>query len=153
LGFSGGLWVDIGDLDGDAVPEIVTGADAGGFPLVSVFDIRGRMITPYIAAFDFGFTGGGRVAVGDFSGTCRADIAAAAGPDGFPLVQIVDGRSFRRQGLPFEVFNHAFAGGVFISAGALDSSGQDRLLVGSGPGAAAVREFDAVGRLLRDVGH
>src|SRR5262249_4191160 len=100
-------------------------------------------------AFDPGFKGGVRVDTADLSGTGRQDILAAAGPGGFPMVQVVDGRSFARGAL-LEVFDHSFSGGVYVAGARLDASGADRIVVGSGPGASVVREFDGSGRLLHD---
>jgi hypothetical protein len=151
--FSGGLWVAAGDLNGDGGLEVVTGSDAGFGPVVNVHDIQGDQIGPNILAFENGFTGGVRVAVGDFSGTGKDDIAAAAGPGGFPFVQIIDGRSFQRE-QRFEVYGHTFSDGVFVAAGKLDNSGMDRLVVSPGGGQVfdqpVLREFDAAGNLLHD---
>src|SRR5262249_40076899 len=58
--FSGGVFVAVGDLDGDGVPEIVTGADAdpNGFALITVHNMAGQQISPNILAFDAAFKGG-----------------------------------------------------------------------------------------------
>jgi hypothetical protein len=93
------------------------------------------------------------VAVGDFSGTGRADIAAAAGPGGLPFVQMIDGRTYQT-GSRFLAFDPRFADGVYVAAGRLDNSGVDRLVVGAGGGHAwdepVLREFDAFGTMLHD---
>ncbi len=38
--FTGGVFPTFGDVTGDGVPEIVTGAGAGGSPHVKAFDAR-----------------------------------------------------------------------------------------------------------------
>jgi serralysin len=151
--FAGGINVAVGDLRGDGGLEIVTAADAGGAPLVTVNSLSGQQISPNILAFSYGFTGGVRVAVGDFSGTGRDDIAAAAGPGGLPFVQLIDGRTYQA-GTRFLAFDPRFADGLYVAAGRLDNSGVDRLVVGAGGGHAydepVLREFDAAGDLLHD---
>jgi hypothetical protein len=70
-------------------------------------------------------------------------------------VQVIDGRSFTR-GTRFEAFGAGFGGGVFVAAGFLGGSGQERLIVGAGgqdgsPGDEPVlRAFDGAGTLLHD---
>jgi streptogramin lyase len=124
IGFTGGLNVAAGDLNGDGNSEIIIGADASpsGFPLVAVYDMNGNVISPYILAFDVGFTGGVRVAVGAGAGGLP-DIVTGAGPGGFPLVQIIDGRSFTRKGPAFTVFDPSFSGGIYVAAGDLNGDG------------------------------
>src|SRR5206468_4265970 len=131
--WGGGVNVAVGDLDGDGALEVVVGADAApsGFPLVAVYDLQGRPRSGYVSAFEAGFHGGVRVAVGDFSGTGKANIAVGAGAGGFPLVQLLDGRTFARTAR-FEVFYHEFAGGVFVSAGPPDAAGHASVVIGGG---------------------
>ncbi len=123
-GFSGGVFVAAGDLRGDGTLEIVAGADASpsGFPLLSVHDTAGNEVSPFILAFDAGFKGGVRVAVGAPAGGA-ADIVAGAGPGGLPLVQVINGRSFARQGSSFTVFDPGFSGGIYVAAGDLNRDG------------------------------
>jgi hypothetical protein len=153
--FNGGIWVALGDLNGDGNLEVVTGADAGGFPIVNVHTLNGQQISPNVMAFEAGFTGGVRVAVGDFSGTGQDDIAVGAGAGGLPFVQFIDGRRFAKQAR-FEVFGTGFSGGVFVAAGAIDASGRHRLVAGAGGqdgepfDEPVLRAFDSSGVLLRD---
>src|SRR5262249_45665837 len=66
------------------------GADAGGSPMVKVFDAGGTQLASFLA-FDPFFQGGVRVAVGDVNGDGVPDIIVAAGPGGGPHVKIIDG--------------------------------------------------------------
>jgi hypothetical protein len=154
--FSGGIWVATGDLNGDGGMEIVTGPDAAPncSPYITVQDVFGNRIGGNVPVFEDGFTGGVRVAVADLSGTGKNDIIGAAGSGGFPLVQIIDGRTFQR-GARFQVFDSTVSSGVFVAGGMLDNSGLARLIVGAGgngfsDGASVLREFDANGGMLHD---
>ena len=56
--FSGGAFVAAGDVTGDGLADIVTGAGEGGSPQVKVFDGRsGQMLSSFLA-FPAAFTGG-----------------------------------------------------------------------------------------------
>ncbi len=79
VNFRGGVNVAVGDLTGDGVPDIVTGAGAGGGPHVKVFDgVTGAEVRSFYA-YDPSFTGGVSVAIGDVTGDGVADIVTGAG--------------------------------------------------------------------------
>jgi hypothetical protein len=64
-GFRGGIFVAAGDLDGDGVDEIVTGAADGGGPHVRVFNLPdGVREVGSFFAYEPGFGGGVSVAGG-----------------------------------------------------------------------------------------
>ncbi len=63
--FSGGVFVAAGDLDGDGDPEIITGPDSGGQPLVRTFRSSNAPFGVEFMAYDPAFTGGVRVAACD----------------------------------------------------------------------------------------
>src|SRR3954468_9527842 len=88
--FKGGVHVALGDVTGDGVPDVVTGAGAGGGPHVKVFDGRTGALLSQFFAYALGFTGGVNVAVGDVTGDGKADIVTGAGAGGGPHVRVFD---------------------------------------------------------------
>jgi hypothetical protein len=152
--FGGGVRVAVGRLNGQDV--IVAAAGPGGSPLISVHDASGNPLLSNRPVFEDSFRGGVRVAVVDVNGTGKAQIVAAKGGGSTPQVQIVDGRTFAKVGVPFEVFDHGFAGGVFVTGAVLDSSGLGRIVVGADSAngdpndAPVLRAFDGVGNLVRN---
>jgi hypothetical protein len=111
--FTGGIFVSVGDVAGDARPDVITGAGVGGGPHIRVFDGGTSTVDAEFMAFDTSFTGGVRVDAVDVDGDGRPDIVTAAGPSGGPNV-----RSWRLNPLTLEdnffAFDPAFTGGVFV---------------------------------------
>jgi hypothetical protein len=150
-GFTGGVRVAAGDLNGDGTPEIITGVGPGGGPHVRAF-FRGG--TPYTQggletsffAFAGNFTGGVYVASGDLNGDGDDEIVVGAGPGGAPLVRAFEsnGSPFMKNGAPvsFNAYDPAFTGGVNVATGDLNGDGTDEIITGAGPGAGPhVRAF------------
>jgi predicted outer membrane repeat protein len=121
--YFGGVFVATGDVNGDGLPDIVTGTNGFGGPEVKAFSgINVLSPTPTIVddffAYDPGFSGGARVAVMDVNGDGKADIITGAGPGGGPHVRIFDGGTGQQLQLnttdSFMAFDPSFSGGVFI---------------------------------------
>jgi hypothetical protein len=131
--FTGGVYVAVGDVNGDGVPDIVTGAGAGGGPQVKVFNgVQGNLLQSFFA-FDPSFTGGVRVAAGDVNGDGFADIITAAGPGGGPHVKIFNGVQGNLL-QSFFAFDPTFQGGVNVAAGDVNGDGKADVVVGAGAG-------------------
>src|SRR5205814_7580870 len=107
-------------------------ADAGGGPNVRVFDATGAVRASFFA-FDPGFTGGVRVAVGDLTGDGVPDIVAAAGAGGGPQVKVYDGKDLSLVA-SFFAFDPAFTGGVNVAVGDVNNDGAGDIIVGAGAG-------------------
>jgi hypothetical protein len=117
------------------------GTDAGGGPLVKVFEASTQVAS--FLAFDPAFRGGVRVAVGDVNGDGIPDVIVAAGPGGGPDVKIINGSKLSMVDSNGEIDNAAllgqfyayspfFTGGVFVAFGA--SNGHPEIITGAGGG-------------------
>jgi hypothetical protein len=100
----GGVYVAAGDVTGDGLSDVVTGAGAGGGPQVQVFDGRTGERVSSEFAFDPSSRGGVRVAV--------SGGAVVAGTGLRPRAEVRP-----PAGDPFAPFGDDFRGGVFVGAG------------------------------------
>ncbi|MBX7105330.1 MAG: DUF11 domain-containing protein [Gemmataceae bacterium] len=146
-GFRGGVYVAAADVTGDGVPDIITGAGAGGGPHVRVFNGAdpGRVVAGPIGdffAYAASFTGGVRVAAADTNKDGLADIITGAGPGGGPHV-IVWNAANRQARLSFFAYGADFRGGVYVAAADMNFDGFADVITGAGEGGGPlVRYFD-----------
>ncbi len=152
-GFKGGVNIAAGDVDGDGVDELVTAADSGGGPHVIVWDLDGS--GHFVAkvgwfAYDPGFKGGVRVAVGNVVGSTKADIVTAPGPGGGPHVRVWDlGSGSPAEAAGWFAYAPSFTGGVSVAAGEMD--GAKAVVTGAGPGGGShVRVFSPSGTVKHE---
>lgn len=116
--FRGGVNVAVGDLNGDGIKEIITGAGVGGGPHVRVFKKDGTLINPGFFAYDPSFRGGVNVAVGDTDGDRIDDVVTGPGRGGSPLARVYD-----RDGVlktEFFIFDATDRDGLDVVAADLD---------------------------------
>jgi hypothetical protein len=146
-GFTGGLRVATGDVNNDGVPDVVTGAGAGGGPHVKVFDGAGlqtgitRTLREFFA-YDFLFGGGVNVGVGDVNGDGLGDVITGAGPSGGPHVKAFSGADGTTLLANFFAYDVNFPGGVNVAAadvggdngGSAGGRGNAEIVTGAGPG-------------------
>ena len=141
--FRGGVRVAAGDVDGDGVAEIITGAGPGGGPHIKIFDIANPTESSSFFAYP-NFTGGVFVVAGDVNGDGLADIITGADAGGGPHVRVFDARDNLSLLHDFFAFDPGFLGGVRVATADVNGDGFADIIVGAGPGAGPhVRVFDA----------
>ena len=131
--FKGGVRVALGDVDGDGVVDIITGAGATGGPHVKVFSGADLSLLASFFAYDPIFSGGIFVAAGDVNGDGRADIITGAGAGGAPHVKVFSGADLSVLA-SFFAYAPAHLGGVSVAAGDVNGDGRADIITGAGPG-------------------
>jgi len=148
--FRGGVHVASGDVDGDGIDEIITGAGNGGGPQVRIFNLQGNVQGQFFA-YDSRFRGGVRVAVADNGGRAargKDRIITAAGPGGGPHIRIFDNHANLKG--QFFAYDPRFRGGVSVAAGDIDNDGLIEIVTGAGPGGTPhVRIFEMDGKIIK----
>jgi hypothetical protein len=149
-GFTGGVRVGVGDVNGDGYADIITGAGPGGGPHVEAWSGKDGTLLRSFMAYNPGFTGGVYVAAGDINGDGKADIITGAGAGGGPHVEVwsgADGSLLQS----FYAFSPSYSGGVRVGAADVDASGAIEILAATGPGGnAEVRFFNGLSKAIID---
>ncbi len=153
--FRGGVNLATAFIDNDEVPDIITGAGAGGGPHVKVFSGKTGAEVLSFMAYDPAFTGGVNVAGGIVANNGPPSIVTGPGAGGGPDVRIFDTRDGRLVS-EFLAYDPAFRGGVNVAVGFLPEAfggrvnfySAEQIVTGPGPGGGPeVRVFNGDGRL------
>jgi hypothetical protein len=134
-GFTGGITVAQGDVNGDGFADVITGAGFGGASHVKVFDgLTGREVMSFFA-YDPTFRNGVYVSSADVNDDGRADIFTGAGPGGGPHVKVFDAANVATL-KSFFAYSPDYAGGVLVAGGDVDGDGFGDIVTGTGSGGA-----------------
>jgi len=125
-----GVFVAVGDVNGDGFAELIFGGGPGGAPRVFILDgalvaannVAGAQSNPVANFFVNGNSvdrGGVRLAVKDADGDAKADVVASSGEGSPARVRVYLGKNFTTNGEPatfqdLDPFGVALAGGVFV---------------------------------------
>ncbi len=144
-GFSGGVNVALGDVDGDGYPDVVTAPQSGRLPVrvFNRFGVKRSEFYPYPAPY----RGGVNVALGDVTGDHVAEVATAPAVGGGPHVRVFTaaGKLLRE----FFAYAKTFRGGVELSVGDVDGDGASELVSVPGAGGGPhVRVFNSRGEVF-----
>jgi len=139
-----GVNVCTGDIDGDGMDEIITGAGPGAIfgPHVRAFDVDGGTATPIpgVSFLAYGTNKNGvRVACGDIDGDGIDEIITAPGPSRFFGPHI---RAWNCDGgvvtpihrVSFMAWSDITTFGATVAAADFDADGIDEIVTGPGPG-------------------
>ncbi len=129
--FSGGVRLASGDVDGDGVVEIITGAGPGGGPHLRIFDANGNPKSGFFV-YDKKYSGGINVTSCDLNNDGSSEIIVSLDSGAPPYVYV-----FNYYGdllFRFLAYQHSFRGGVNIACGDVDSDGFVEIITGAGPG-------------------
>jgi hypothetical protein len=155
--FTGGAHVAVGDVNGDAIPDIIVAPGPGMAPLVRVYDgVTGNLLAGPLGgfyAYNSAFTGGVWVAAADVNGDGYADIVT--GPDAglqSPVVNVFSGAPGQTGLLPAAITSFSaigdpnsassFRGGVRVAAGNVTGDGRPEIVTSLGEaGAPVIRVF------------
>ncbi len=126
-GLRNGVFLSVGDLDGDGRPDLIAGAGPGGGPRMFAIDGPALMSTaePQIVqranffAGNVETRGGIRVVTKNLDGDNRADLVVGPGEGSPTEINIYAGRDVPSEGIPtaldtFTVFNPSIPAGVFV---------------------------------------
>ncbi|MFA6511906.1 MAG: VCBS repeat domain-containing M23 family metallopeptidase [Patescibacteria group bacterium] len=143
--FHGGLDVATGDVNGDGVEEIITGAGPGGGPHVRIFNNTGKVLKQFFA-YGESSRHGVRVAAADMTGDGIAEIITGPAVNESPNVRV-----FRSDGTllnQFLAYAETFRGGIDVAAHAATDVSPAVIITGAGSGGGPhVRVFNINGKV------
>ncbi len=151
VGFTGGVVVAYGDVNGDGVADLAAGVSGGAAPHVKVFDgLTGQELLSFFA-FDPGYSGGVTLALGDLNGDGSSELIVGAASS-IPHVRVFDVAS-GAETLSFFAYTNPdgspVATGVSVGAGDIDGNKRDEIVTGARSIAPHVKVFDAAGTAIR----
>lgn len=125
--FSGGVRVAAGDVDGDGKADILAAAGPGADPRVHVYDGPTGNLIRNFDIYDPNYTGGVRIAAGDYNGDGHADIITTPGVGQPPIVSVTDGATGSTLA-GFYAYDQTYTGGVWLASTDVNGDGKADIL-------------------------
>jgi hypothetical protein len=135
-GFTGGVRVAAGDVNGDGLGDIITGAGPGGGGHIKVFAGDSGATLQSFFAYGPSFTGGVFVGGGDADNDGIDDIVTGVDAEFAPHVKVFSGATGAEL-RSFFAFDPGFTGGVRVAAGDVNNDGFSDIITGAGAGGGA----------------
>jgi len=135
IGFTGGVRVAAGDVNGDGIADIIVAPGPGASPDIHVYDGVSLVLLDEFFAYPASFTGGVFVAAADLNGDGHVDIITGTDAGIGPDVEVFDGTNHGSLG-GFFAYAPAFTGGVRVAAGDIDGDGKPEVVTAGGSGSA-----------------
>ncbi|MCC7085315.1 MAG: VCBS repeat-containing protein [Pirellulales bacterium] len=172
LGFRGGVFVAVADVNGDGRPDLITSPGSGLRAMIEVFKNRVGIASsntdpisnkPIYSFRAFGktFTGGATVAAADLTGDGKAEVIVGNGPGMGPHVRVFDLTTITTNALAPNIlkirpeirpFDTGDRGGVFVAVGNVRGDATSEIVIGNGAnGRGRVEMYDADGTRFKSV--
>ncbi|MCB9802583.1 S8 family serine peptidase [Candidatus Nomurabacteria bacterium] len=142
--FTGGVNVEVGDINGDGQLEIITAPMSAGGPHVRIFDWQGNLRRQFFA-YDDTYFGGVNIAVGDVNNDDQDEIITAPAARWQPELRVFDWE--HRVISKFLAYDAEMKSGVNVTVGDVNDDGWAEIItVPQKDQIAHVREFSLKGR-------
>lgn len=145
--FRGGAEVDTGDIDGDGIDEIITGAGKGGGPHIRIFSHNGVLLKQFFA-YSKEDRSGVRASIGDVDGDGKAEVVTVPLAGNAAPVKIFDLNG--KELSSFYAYGDKYKDGHDIGVGDVNNDGTDEIVTGPGKGSGPhIRIFNGSGVRLQ----
>ena len=140
--FRGGVNVASGDINGDGIDEIITGAGPTGGPHVRVFSGSGEDLEINFFPYPEDFRGGVNVASGDVDEDGVDEIIVGPASEATARIKIYKVNEDRTILGEYIMYTESFQGGVNVATGNLDDDEEEEIItapaLGGGPHVRAI---------------
>lgn len=123
-----GINLAVGDLNGDAIDEIVASSGEGGIPEINILNYQGTKVAEPFLAFPINFRGGVSLSCGDINRDRKEEIIIGSGRGVEPIIKVfnIEGK---QEPIELRPFNSEYRYGIEVAAGDVEGDGRDEISV------------------------